>query len=126
MATLEDGVSVMVLVLVTVAVGAGVSVKIICVDGGGAGVMVLISGRGVGWLIVGWFSKAACAVMVATKSGVLVGGCPPGTLQARMVTMTSIEKRILFDLGILFSLSIEMSHGWSQRIKFMSGVWNIT
>ena len=37
-----------------------------------------------------------------------MGVIPPGTLQARMVMTASSEKKILCDLDILFSLSIEM------------------
>ena len=44
------------------------------------------------------------------KSGGRVGVWPAGMLQARMVISTMHESRILFDLGMLFSLSIEASY----------------
>jgi hypothetical protein len=106
MGILGDGVSVM------VAVGIGVSVKGICVANSGVAVTTITAGDG--WMIsVGWISNA-CAVMVATKSGALVGACPPPTLHARIVTKASIENRNLFDLAILHSLKIEIGFNLKQ------------
>ena len=95
MGTLEVDVSVM------LAVGDGVSVNTIWVFAGGAGVSEAMLGCGDGWMFTGgWISHAACAVIVATKSGPAVGVIPPGMVHARMVIKAMIENRYLFDFDM--------------------------
>jgi hypothetical protein len=68
-------------------------------------------GCGDGWIFTGgWISKAACAVMVATKSGPAVGTIPPGTLHARMINIVEIESRHLFDFNIFSPVCILLAN----------------